>query len=122
MCKGYSYSIEVKDKNFTEYDIEHAFNKVLQANGKKALFVYGLQAQFNETAVLKKMNEFEKKGLFVVLQDINTNIKNILFRLPSCTKHDFTKHLEITANAVNCKDETKPWIECLFSELQWKVD
>jgi len=30
------YSIEVKDKNFTEYDVEHALNKDLNRHGKKA--------------------------------------------------------------------------------------
>lgn len=120
--KGYCYSIEVKDKNFTEYDVEHAFNKVLQSGGKKAFFVYGLQAKFDEAVVFEKMKEFERRGLFVVLQDINSHIKNTLFRLPSCTKQRFIKHLELTANAVNCKEQTKQWIAQLFSELQWKIE
>jgi hypothetical protein len=41
---NFYYSIEVKDKNFNEYDVEHAFNKVLLNHGIKAAFVYGIQA------------------------------------------------------------------------------
>ncbi len=118
--EGYYYSIEVKDKNFNEYDVEHAFNKVFQNSGKKAAFIYGLQSQFDEAVVLEKLKDFENKGLFVVLQDISSHIKNILFRVPSCTKQDFIRHLESTADSVNCKEETKQWIEQLFSELQWQ--
>lgn len=113
------YSIEVKDKNFNEYDVEHAFNKVLQNKGKKAAFIYGTQAEFNEEAILKKVKEFEKKGLFVLIQDVNSHVKNSLFRLPICTKQDFIQSLIATSKSVNCKDTTKEWMVQLFSELKW---
>jgi hypothetical protein len=116
------YAVEVKDKNFNEYDVEHAFNKVLQNQGKKAAFVYGLQANFDKSATMKKVKEFEEKGLFVVLQDIDSHIKNILFRLPACTKEAFVKYLITTSKNVNCKSETLQWMNHLFLELQWKVD
>jgi hypothetical protein len=119
---NFYYSIEVKDKNFNEYDVEHAFNKVFLNHGKKAAFVYGIQANFDKSAILKKVKEFEAKGLFVILQDINSHIKNILFRLPTCTKQDFIKHLLATSESVNCKEETTQWINRLFSELQWEVE
>lgn len=115
------YSIEVKDKNFNEYDVEHAFNKVLQNNGKKAAFIYGIQAEFNEDAVFKKAKEFKNKGLFIIIQNINTHIRNILFRLPECTKQDFIKSLITTAESVNCKEQTKDWMVQLFSKLKWST-
>ncbi|WP_069470781.1 restriction endonuclease, SacI family [Candidatus Marithrix sp. Canyon 246] len=114
------YSIEVKDKNFNEYDVEHAFNKVLHNHGKKAAFIYGTKAEFNEEAIFKKTKEFEKNGLFVLIQDINSHIRNILFRLPDCTKQDFIKSLITTSESVNCKEQTKEWMVQLFSELQWE--
>ncbi|MGI9212238.1 MAG: restriction endonuclease, SacI family [Methylococcaceae bacterium] len=116
------YSIEVKDKNFNEYDVEHAFNKVLVNQGKKAAFIYGIQADFDKNAILKKVKEFESKGLFVILQDINSHIKNILFRLPNCTKQDFIKYLMATSESVNCKEETIEWMNWLFSELKWAIE
>jgi hypothetical protein len=114
------YSIEVKDKNFNEYDVEHAFNKVLQNHGKKAAFIYGNQAEFNEEAIFRKAKEFEKNGLLVLIQDINSHIKNILFRLPDCTKQDFIKSLIATSKSINCKEQTNEWMIHLFSELQWE--
>ncbi len=112
-------SIEVKDKNFNEYDVEHAFNKVLSNNGKKAIFIYGSQVEFDRKSVYKKVKYFENQGLFVVVQSINSHIKNTLFRLPECTKQDFIKSLEVTSKSVNCKKETKDWIVQLFSRLEW---
>ncbi len=117
--KFYS-SIEVKDKNFNEYDVEHALNKVLRNNGKKAAFIYGTQAKFNKKSVLKKAKEFEEKGLFVVIQDINAHIINILFRLPECTKQDFIQSLVTTSESVNSKEQTKEWMIKLFSRLKWE--
>lgn len=114
------YSIEVKDKDFNEYDVGHAFNKVIHNKGKKAAFIYGVQASFNENAILEKINEFENKGLFALILDVNTHIRNILFRLPEFTKQDFIKCLMETAASVNCKEQTKDWMAQLFSELKWE--
>lgn len=116
------YSIEVKDKNFNEYDVEHSLNKVIKYRGKKAAFIYGTDASFDPKAVSSKVRDFEKRGLFILLQDINSHIKNILFRLPICTRQNFITHLLATSNSVNCKEETIRWIYQLFSELQWDVD
>lgn len=118
---NFYYSIEVKDKKFNEYDVEHALNKVFQNNGKKAAFIYGFQANFDGIAIQKKLAEFKEKGLFVILQDINSHIKNILFRLPDCTKQDFIKHLIITSKSVNCKEETIQWMNQLLLELHWEI-
>lgn len=114
------YSIEVKDKNFNQYDVEHAFNKVLHNHGKKAAFIYGNQVKFNGESISRKVKEFENKGLFVLVQDINSHIRNILFRLPECTKQDFMNSLITTSESVNCKEQTKEWMVQLFSELQWE--
>ena len=114
------YSIEVKDKNFNEHDVEHAFNKVFHKHGEKAASVYGIRANFDDRAVSNKVREFEEKGLFVILQNINMHIKYLLFRLPSSTKQDFIKCLLATSESVNCKEETKLWMSKLFLELQWK--
>ncbi len=116
------YSIEVKDKNFNASDVEHAFNKVLHNHGKQAAFIYGNQARFDKEEVFKKAEEFGKNGLFVLIQDIHSHIKNILFRLPEFTKQDFIKSLITTSESVNCKEQTKEWMAQLFSELKWESE
>jgi hypothetical protein len=119
---NFYYSIEVKDKNFNEYDVEHALNKVFTNKGKKAAFIYGVQASFDEKSILKKVKEFEEKGMLVMFQDINTHIKNILFRLPLCTKQDFIKCLIDTSESANCKEETMQWMRQLLIEMNWDFE
>lgn len=116
---SFFYSIEVKDKDFTEYDVEHAFNKVMENGGEKAAFVYGNGVKFDIVQIRKIVKKYERKGMFVVVQDISTHIKNILFRLPVCTKNDFLKNLSITVESMNCKRETINWMTSLLQELKW---
>ncbi len=116
---SYYYSIEVKDKNFNQYDVDHALNKVLKNNGKKAAFIYGIDAAFNKKSVLSTIEEYEKKGVFVLFLDIRTHIKNTLFRLPTCTKQDFINGIINTSQEINCKEETKVWIKDNTSKLGW---
>lgn len=112
-------AIEVKDKNFTEYDVDHAFSKVVAAKGQKAAFIFGLRASFDRDAVSKKIEEYEKQGLCIIFQDIITHIRNILFRLPQCTTEDFICCLIEISKHVNCKDATTDWMMQVFSELKW---
>ena len=58
--------------------------------------------------------------MFVVVQDISTHIKNILFRLPVCTKNDFLINLSVTVESMNCKKETINWMTSLLQELKWR--
>jgi len=117
----YLYSIEVKDKIFNEYDLEHAFNKVFTNSGQKAAFVYCIQATFDHETIYSKLTQFEERGFFVILQDIESYIKNVLFRLPEFNKQDFIRCLDSTADSMNCKEETKNWIARLFIELNWQL-
>lgn len=117
--KNFEGAIEVKDKNFTEYDIDHAFGKIVAAKGHKAAFIYGIRASFNEDSVFKKIEEYEKLGVCIVFQDITTHIRNILFRLPQCTKEDFIGCLIETTKQINCKDLTKDWMRQVFVDINW---
>ncbi|MDD3537492.1 MAG: restriction endonuclease, SacI family [Eubacteriales bacterium] len=115
-------AIEVKDKDFTEHDIDHAFSKVVVAKGQKAGFIYGIRASFDKECVSKKVEEYEKAGACIVFQDITTHIRNILFRLPQCTKEEFVECIIETVRQVNCKDLTKSWLRQVFAELGWDAN
>ncbi len=116
------YSIEVKDKNFNQYDVEHAFNKMLQSSVKKAAFVYGMNAKFDASQVSNTIETFEKRGLFCIYQDIQTHIRNTLIRWPSCTKQHFAQTLMSTAEAIHCTRDTQQWMQQLFSTLNWDIE
>ena len=115
----FSYAIEVKDKNFTPYDLEHAFNKIKKNNGSKGAFIYGLQASFDKSAIEEKIAHFEEHNFFILFTDIRSFVKSTLFKMPSYSKKDFSKTLLSTAKKINCKDTTREWILQLMSSLNW---
>ncbi|MCP5095585.1 MAG: restriction endonuclease, SacI family [Chloroflexi bacterium] len=115
----YLYSIEVKDKDFNEYDLDHAFDKIFKNGGNRAAFIYGFQASFDKVQVLAEIKKFENDGHFVLLQDIETFIKSTLFRLPVISRSDFANLLIQTSETVTSKDATKNWIKMLFADLDW---
>ena len=114
------YSIEIKDKTFTEYDVEHAFNKVLKVNGKKGEFIYGPKATFDSKQVSQKLKEFEKKGFFTLLHDVFSYCRHTLMKIELYSKQEFIDALFETATEINCKEDTKKWIQELLSNLKWK--
>lgn len=114
------YSIEVKDKTFTEYDIEHAFSKIIQANGKKGEFIYGSNATFDSDLIEAKLKEFENKGFYTLLHDIYSYSRQSLFKIELYSKLEFIETLLVTATEINCKEDTKKWIQELLIQLNWK--
>lgn len=114
------YAIEVKDKNFTPYDLEHAFKKIQTAGGTKGQFIYGPNAQFDNEQIEKRIAEFEKEKFMVLLQDIFTYSRTMVFKVDLAGKQEFIDTIMATAIEINAKDETKAWIQFLLVELSWK--
>jgi hypothetical protein len=114
------YAIEVKDKNFTPYDLEHAFKKIQSAGGTKGQFIYGPNAQFDKELIEKRIAEFEKEKFMVLLQDIFTYSRTMVFKVDLAGKQEFIDTIMATAIEINSKDETKAWIQFLLVELSWK--
>ena len=116
----YLYSIEVKDKTFTEYDVEHAFNKIIKEKGKKGEFIYGPRANYDYKSVESKLKEFEEKGFYTLLHDIFSYTKYCLFKIDIDNKNEFLNALIQVATEINCKEATKKWIQELLVKLNWK--
>ena len=114
------YSIEIKDKTFTEYDVEHAFNKMLKANGKKGEFIYGPKATFDSKQIGLKLKEFEEKGFYTLLHDVFSYCRHTLMKIELYSKQEFVDTLFDTATEINCKEDTKKWIQELLTNLNWK--
>lgn len=105
----FAYSIEVKDKDFTEYDVQHAFDKVLNAGGRKAIFIYGPQASYDNEAIQKLQASYNDKGLYTYVGDIFQYIRLLFVRNESDFAGFFDLILE-TAKDVNCKQVTLDWV------------
>jgi len=117
--KIFSHAIEVKDKSFTPYDLEHAFKKIIQNKGSKGAFIFGPHASYDKTLILSKIKQLEDEGFFVLFTSIQKYIKDTLFKMPSHSKGNFTKALFRTAKEINCKESTIEWMHDLMTAINW---
>lgn len=113
----YFYSIEVKDKEFTVYDIEHAFNKMIQNQAKRGSFIYGPRASFDEERVKITLYNFEQKKFVTLFMEIRQYVRLILFQTPNVKKTNFIQLLLDTAVEINAKKETIEWIHNIYEDL-----
>ena len=116
----FHYAIEVKDKDFNSHDLEHAFLKIISSKGIKGQFIYGINASFDQEEISERISRFEKDGFMVLLQDILTYSRIMIFKTDLNSKQEFIDTIIETAIEINSKSEVKTWIQKLLSELNWK--
>ena len=114
--KKYFYSIEIKDKAFTVYDIEHAFNKIIQKGGKKGGFIYGPRATYDQEKIKIKLYSYEEKRFVTMFLGILTYSKMMLFQTPNMDLKSFIQLIMDTTIEINSKEETKVWIHEVHKE------
>lgn len=112
----YFYSIEIKDKAFTVYDLEHAFNKIIENGGKKGGFIYGPRATFDQESIKIKLYSYEQKKFITMFLGILTYAKMMLFQTPNMNLTSFIQLVMDTAIEINSKEETKLWIHEVHNE------
>lgn len=106
----YYYSIEVKDKNFTEGDVDFALNKMFSANAISGGFVYGPRAKFDSEPVFQCIQRYDKSRFIVVFENIFAYLKHMLMVTPRLDFEVFINLLNITINEINAKDTTREWL------------
>ena len=116
----FHYAIEVKDKDFNSHDLEHAFSKIISSQGIKGQFIYGINASFDKKEITERISRFEKDGFMVLIQDILTYSRTMIFKTDLNSKQEFIDTIIETAIEINSKSEVKSWIQELLSELNWK--
>ncbi len=111
------YSIEVKDKAFTVYDVEHAFSKMIAAQVKRGSFVYGPRAKFDSDKVKITLYSFEQQKFVTLFMEILPYVRLVLFKTPNVEKMDFIQILMNTVREINGRDCTVNRIHQVASEL-----
>lgn len=100
------YSIEVKDKDFTEQDVRHAINKFRAANLNVSYFIYGKNVSFDEDAIFTALKEIGREGHYCCLISILNFAKLRIADLKAITIKDFVTGLLNFSKAINAKDDT----------------
>lgn len=116
----FKYAIEVKDKNFSPFDFDHAFKKMQSAGSSKGQFIYGPNGSFDSVKINGRILQFEKENFFILFQDIYSYSRTLLFKIDLNNKQEFIDTLMFTAIEMNSKENTKKWIQSLLIDLNWK--
>lgn len=104
-------SIEVKDKNFTKEDVQHAIVKFQDAKLSRSLFIYGKTVSFDKTEVFQLAARYGRIGTYCSVISILDYAKLRLLSFGNLTLGDFVNELLKQAKAINAKDETIDWIK-----------
>ena len=116
------YSIEVKDKAFTVYDVEHAFNKMIAAHVKRGSFVYGPRATFDEDKIKITLYNFEEKKFVTLFMGVLPYVRLVLFQTPQVETKNFIQMLLNTTREINAKDCTIQRVHDLAAEMFGKAE
>lgn len=105
-------SIEVKDKDFTKEDVEHAIHKFAQGKIEKSLFVFGRKANFDKDEVFSTAAKLGKEGFFCTVISIEDYAKMRIYSIKrTFSINEFIKLLLHYAKEINAKDDTIKWIK-----------
>ena len=111
------YSIEVKDKDFTEQDVIHAITKFIEADLSTSMFIYGKNAPFDEDAVFKALKAIGREGHYCCLISILHYAKLRICDLKTLTIREFVDGLLKFAKVINAKDDTINTIKDIASKI-----
>lgn len=117
MDRNLIYSIEVKDKDFSEQDVAHAITKFRQADLNTSLFVYGKNVSFDEDEVFNLLREIGREGHYCCLISILNYAKLRICDLKTLTVRDFVDGLLKFAKVINAKDDTINIIKDILSKV-----
>lgn len=116
----FKYAIEIKDKNFTPYDVTHAFDKIIENSGEKGQFIFGPNANYIDKDIEATLRHYNNKGFFTLFMDVFQYSRVMLFKIGTLNKQAFVDTLIYSANEINAKEETREWIQELLRKLSWK--
>lgn len=112
-----AYSIEVKDKNFSQQDVMHAITKFRQAGLSTSLFVYGKNVSFDEREISCLLKKVGREGHYCCLISILHYAKLRICDLKTLTIRDFVSGLLKFARVINVKDNTIKEIKDIASKI-----
>lgn len=111
-------SIEVKDKDFTKEDVEHAIKKFSVSRIEKSLFIFGRKVNFDKDQVFNSAAELGKQGFYCCVISIEDYAKMRIYSISErFSINDFIKLLLHYAKEINVKDAMVEWIKQCANEF-----
>lgn len=110
-------SNELKDKEYSESDVRHAADKVLQAGGNCMFFIEGPRGKATSDFHSSLIREYAQKNFMLVIIPYNTFITTIVPILQNIDSHEFIRFILETAHETKFKEEVIDYLDKLAQEL-----
>lgn len=108
---NFSTAIEVKDKDFTQADVEHAIKKCLTNGSKKCMFLYGMNVAFDKKSVFETVSRYSDLGIMCTLTHILPYCQFMLYHINNIDRDIFLEELFSVAKEINCQQDIILWIK-----------
>lgn len=116
-------AIEVKDKQFSEQDVDHAAHKVSQYGLKSITFIVGINGTcIGSTCEKVAKNVLQARNVNVIFVDIDSFFRSLIALRPDLTFAMFLAKLQNYAISVRVKDEVFEHIESVSQSIQIPVE
>ncbi len=116
ICGKLAASNELKDKDYSETDVRHAADKVIQSGGSRMLFIEGPHA--NPTSDFKDAikNEYLQHNFQLSIISHNDFFATVLSLIPQIDCHEFMQFILTTARETKFKEEVITYLDLLAQE------
>ena len=113
----YQYGIEIKDKNFTEYDVDHSVEAISETPFRKIIFLCrNVETQYKGEMSINNLEEkFYQKGIDLAIIDIYDFVKPLVLFENTFTKVDFMKGI---TEHIKRSNPSREFIYHLLEKLQ----
>jgi len=110
-------SNELKDKNYTESDVRHAADKVLQAGGNKMLFIEGPRC--SATGIFKTMieSQYRSRNFMLHLISYKDFFATLLGSMKCVDCYNFMQFILAIAHETKFKEEVIDYMDTLAQEI-----
>ena len=113
------YTVEVKDKTFSQQDVDHAVSKAIGAGHNCLLFLMGSRASFRGRSLNHLIQEWADKGIDLVFFELRQYFKTILTLGAPVTKDEILISVNRHAKIARVKDETMVHLEECAKAMGW---
>ncbi len=109
-------SNELKDKDFTDHDMEHAADKVIAAGKGQINFVIGRHGGCSEKVIVSTIRKYLAQGFVINVVPVDFFVLTILSLIKSVNVESYLKYILATARDTKFKETTIGFIQTVANE------
>lgn len=109
-------SNELKDKDYSETDVRHAADKVLNAGGTKMLFVEGPRSSANGGFISNIEEEYLDRNFLLRIISYRNLLSSIIGSIENIDTHEFMRFILETAHETKFKEDVITYLDLLAQD------